>query len=91
MLAYTNGMMGWLCERNVLLKQFKSFSMQLTASLKESVLDVAQSAGCTLKYIASSTLSKEDLVQELLRRDNITEGLVCVLSCVEPCQSYDIR
>jgi hypothetical protein len=91
MLAYTGGLMGWLCERNVLLKHFKPFSMKLTASLKASVLAVAESAGRTVKYIASSTLSKEELVQELLRRDNITEGLVCVLSCVEPCQSYDIH
>jgi hypothetical protein len=91
MLAYTNGLMGWLCERNVLLKHFKPFSMKLTASLKESVLAVAEASRRSVKYLASSTLSKEDLVQELLRRDNITEGLVCVLSCVEPCQSYDIH
>jgi len=59
--------------------------------LEESALDVAESAERMLKYIASSTLSKEDLMQELLRWDNITEGFVCELSCVEPCQSCDIR
>jgi hypothetical protein len=42
-------------------------------------------------YVASSSLSKEDLVRELLRREGLTEGLVCVLSCVEPCQSYTIQ
>jgi hypothetical protein len=44
-----------------------------------------------VKYLASSSLSKEDLVQELLRREGISEGLVCVLSCVEPCQTYKIQ
>lgn len=91
MLAYTGGLMGWLCERNVLLKHFKSFSMELTASLKESILAVAERAGRSVKYIASSALSKEDLVQEILRREGIAERLVCVLTCVEPCQSYNIH
>lgn len=90
MLAYKEGLMGWLCERKVLLKHFKSFSKKLTASLKRSVLAVAERAGHSVQYIASPSLSKEDLVQELLRREGITEGLVCVLSCVEPCKSYEI-
>lgn len=91
MLAYASGLFGWLCERNVPLKHFKSFSTHLTASLKQSVLAVAEQAGRAITYLASSSLSKEDLVQELLRREGITQGLVCILSCVEPCQSYEIR
>jgi hypothetical protein len=58
--------------------------------VKSSVLGVAEAAGRTVKYLASSSLSKEDLVRELLDREGISEGLVCVLSCVERCQSYDI-
>ena len=81
MLAYVNGLMGWLCERNVLLKHFKSFSMQLTATLKESVATIAETSGHSVQYLASSTLSKEDLVRELLRRENVSEGLV---SCAHP-------
>ena len=90
MLAYANGLFGWLCDQGVLLKNFKSYSLNLTATLKDSVLAVAQAAGKTVKYLSSSSLSKEDLVRELLRREGITDGLVCVLSCVEPCQSVDI-
>ena len=36
-------------------------------------------------------MSKEALVHELLRREKIEQGLVCVLSCVEPCRSFDIQ
>ena len=91
MLAYVGGLTGWLCERKVLLKEFQPFALGLTARLKESILSVAEAAGRTVRYVASSSLSKEDLVQELLRREGLTEGLVCVLSCVEPCQSYIIQ
>ena len=89
-LAVTKLMMSWLLDQKVLLKHFKPFALELTASLKASVEQVATASGRTVKYLASSALSKEDLVQELIRREGIQEGLVCVLTCVEPCQSYEI-
>jgi len=89
-LAHAGGLYGWLCDRGILLKHFKAFALGLTGALKQSVLGIAEAAGTTVKYLASSSLSKEDLVQELLRREGVTDGLVCVLSCVEPCQSFDI-
>lgn len=91
MLAYTSGLFGWLNDQGVLLKQFKTFSMGLTEALKQSVETVAAAAGKSVRYIASSSLSKEDLVRELLQREGLSEGVVCVLSCVEPCQSFEIQ
>jgi len=90
MLAYTGGLLGWLADQRVLLKHFNTFSLGLTATLKQSVEAVAHAAQRTITYLASSCLSKEDLVRQLLRREGLTEGLVCVLSCVEPCQSVQI-
>lgn len=91
MLAYADGLLGWLADRRVLLKHFKSFSLGLTAQVKQSVEAVAQAAGKPITYLASSCLSKEDLVRELLRREGLTTGLVCVLSVVDPCQSYELH
>jgi hypothetical protein len=90
-LANSGGLFGWLCDRGVLLKHFQTFALGLTDALKQSVLGIAEAAGTTVKYLASSSLSKEELVQELLRREGVTDGLVCVFSCVEPCQSFDIH
>lgn len=91
MLAYVEGLAGWLNDRRVLLKEFKDFSLGLTDTLKCSVSTMAEAAGKPIRYLASSSLSKEDLVRELLRREGVTTGLACVLSCVEPCQSFQIR
>ena len=91
LLAFVDGLFGWLCHRGVLLKHFKSFSIQLTEELKQSVVAIADAAGKPIRYLAAASLSKEDLVQELLRREGVTNGLVCVLSCVEPCDSYNIQ
>ena len=90
-LAVTKLMMRWLWDRQVLLKHFRAFALELTAALKTSIEQVAATGGRTVRYLASSSLSKEDLVRELIRREGIQEGLVCVLSCVEPCRSYDIH
>ena len=39
----------------------------------------------------SSRHSKEKTARKIAERDGITEGLICLLSCVEPCRSYAIR
>jgi hypothetical protein len=91
LLSAVNGLMAWLSDRRVRLTDFKPFAMDLTATLKASVERIAGKAGRTIQYLASSALSKEALVAELLRREKIAEGLVCVLSCTEPCWSFEIH
>src|SRR5262245_20702302 len=92
MLAAVPGVIAWMkdCTGSGLLTGFKSFALRLTDQLKTSVEHAATAAGRSVKYLASSVLSKDDLVQELLAREKISEGLVCVLSCVEPCRSFDV-
>jgi hypothetical protein len=36
-------------------------------------------------------VSKEDVARRVIQRDGIQQGLVCVLRCVEPCQSFHVR
>ena len=83
-------LMKWLSHRNVLLKDFKPFVGKLTASLKDAIEAYASTRGRAIQYLQSSAISKEDIAKELIRREGLTEGLVCVLSCVEPCRSYEI-
>lgn len=90
-LAVTKLLMGWLWDRQAPLKHFTPLALELTAALKASIERTAAAAGQSVKYLASSALSKEDLVRELIRREGIEQGLVCVLSCVEPCRSYEIH
>lgn len=91
MLCSVKGMMAWLFDQGLLLKDFKSRGLELTARMKAAVEQMAAAAARPLKYLASSALSKEDLVQELAARDGISEGIVCVISCVEPCRSFEIH
>jgi len=91
MLAAVPGLMSWLTENEVRLTGFKEFGLDLTARLKAAVEQVAAAAKLPIRYLASSALSKEDLVQLLLKHEGISEGIVRVFSCVEPCRSFEIR
>jgi hypothetical protein len=89
-LAFQLGIMGYLWREQVLLKDFARHAEQTTALLKEGSLAKANKLGREIRYLPSSQTSKEDVAREIARRDGITDGLICVLSCVEPCQSFEI-
>ena len=44
-----------------------------------------------MTYLPSSQTDKDALARRIMAADGITRGLVGVLSCVEPCQSFEIR
>lgn len=87
-LATERGMMSFLWTVQVKLLEFKKYSMKLTQRLKEGVEALAQQAGRPSTYLHSSAVSKEDLARQLAQDDGITEGLIGVFRCVEPCFSY---
>jgi len=86
-LAHVRGLMGFLSYQSVLLKDFKEYVKSLTAAIKRATSDVAKEP---IEYLASSQVSKEQVAREIAQRDRIREGLVCVLSCVEPCSTYEV-
>ena len=90
-ISYRNGMDIFLSSQHVLYKNFGPFAERLSARLKEHAQAMARKQGRPFRYLASPSLSKEDLARQIMDQDGIEEGLICVLSCVEPCKSYAIR
>lgn len=89
-LANLPGMGTWLNRANVLLKDFKGYAMGLTERIKLATQELAEKAGRPVLYLPSSSLRKEDLARDIAQRDAISEGLVCVLSAVEPCRTFTV-
>jgi len=89
-LANLKGMGVWLSCASVLLKDFKGYAMGLTDQIKQATHDLAEKAGRPVHYLASSSLRKENLARDIAERDGITEGLVCVLTAVEPCSTFTV-
>lgn len=90
MLAVTSGMMYYLQRLGVLLKDFGDFVECKSKQLREASLAEARRLEREIRYLPSAAVSKERIALDIARRDGIDRGLVAVLTCVEPCQSYDI-
>jgi hypothetical protein len=89
-LANLDGMGTYLWSAKVLLKDFVAWSKSLTEQVRAATHRLAEAAGRPLQYLASSQQRKEDLAREIAAADGITDGLVCVLTCVEPCHTYQV-
>jgi hypothetical protein len=90
-LSYVEGLSSYLRFQRILLKDFGGWCQRLTTAVAERCQGVARDAGRPYLYLASSQGRKDQLVEKIAARDQITEGLVCVLACVEPCQSFEIH
>ena len=90
-LANTKGLMSWLWRAKVLLKDFKEYSMGLTDQIKQSTKDLAQQQERPIQYLPSSSVRKENVARKIAEQDGITEGLVAVLTAVEPCKTFQVR
>lgn len=91
MLANVTGLSRFLCYTGHLFKDFGQYALQLSRQVRAASLQVAESSGRPVQYLDSPSISKEDLARKIAQRDDITDGLICVLTAVEPCWSYNIR
>lgn len=90
-ISYLEGLDKFLSSQRVLYKDFAGYVQHLSDRLKTHASALAAAAGRPCEYVASTALRKEEHARAIAIRDGITEGLVCVLSCVEPCYSFTIR
>lgn len=91
LLAHPGGMMDFLRQQRVLLKDFKAYAQETTERIRRATVAIAESAGQAVRYLSGSRASKECLVQCLDGQRGSVPGLICILSCVEPCWSYEIH
>jgi hypothetical protein len=90
-ISYAEGMDRFLGAVGVQYQDFKSYALGLSQRLIDHGEQVARQAGRPFEYQASSSQDKQARALEIAERDGITEGLVCVLRCVEPCLSFSIH
>ena len=90
-LSHSDGLFAYLTYKRVLLRDFKHFVEHLTKTIKDASLGAAEKLGRPVIHLNSSRDRKEDLARAILAKDPVDQGLVCVLKCVEPCQSFDLH
>jgi len=90
-IFFPDGLRHYLHANDVLLKDFGSPVQRVSGKLKDAAENEANKLGRPVKYLNSSQVSKEEIAREILAKDGVPEGLICMLKCVEPCWSFGIR
>lgn len=62
----------------------------MTKQLKKASLQPALDIGREISYLVYSQTCKEEVGLEIAQRDHLDQGLLGILTCVEPCLSYEI-
>jgi hypothetical protein len=70
---------------------FKSHAKEVTRQVLAASLVESAKAANRFQYLGSSQASKEQAARAILERCPITDGLVAVLQCVEPCWTFDTK
>jgi hypothetical protein len=85
------GLNGYLYGAKVAMKDFGKHAEQVSEQLKEASFREARETGRPIQYLPSSQDRKKDIALEIARKDGVDNGLICVLSCVEPCMTFHVR
>jgi len=89
-LSFVEGMRAYLHCHDVLLKDFGSHVEDVTTRIKQASLAPVRALGRPVEYLASARTSKEEIARRIVREQGITAGPVCVLTSVEPCQTFEV-
>lgn len=88
-LVRERGMHVLLARAGVRLLDFKDYALKTSERVKEAALADAREGDRPVRYLERSYTSKEDLARRLLAEHPVDEGLVCALTAVEPCMSFE--
>jgi hypothetical protein len=91
LISYLNGMIAFLSVRGVFYKDFGKFVEGISLKIRVHAEQFAQKHQRPFQYLESPAVSKEEIARGIMQRDHVTKGLVCVLYCVEPCQTFGLR
>jgi hypothetical protein len=92
LLTSEGGMSEFLWQNQILFRDFKSYVREITHRVYAASERLAQQTPeGKVRYLASTKISKEDVARKIAEVHGLTEGPICVLSCNEPCRSFDVR
>lgn len=83
------GMYTFLKRSGVRLLDYKPFVQATSERVKEAAQRPAREHERPIRYLQSSTINKEAFARRLLAEHPLDEGLICVLTAVEPCTSFE--
>jgi hypothetical protein len=83
-------MLSYLWNAGIRMKDVGKCFHEKSQQLKAASCEQAKRQGRPIIYLASPKTDKEEVAREIARKDGIKEGLICILTSVEPCQTYEV-
>lgn len=90
-IASVRGLGSFLHHAGVLLKDAGVWMNRHTEEVKKASLKMADSQARPVQYVNDPSARKDQIARKIAERDGIEQGLVCVLTAVEPCCSFDVH
>lgn len=90
-LSHPQGMGQFLGSQRVMYKDYKQFALRLSRRVVDHAEAAAMRAKRPFISLSSPAARKEEVARKIVERDGVQEGLICVLACVEPCQTISVR
>jgi len=84
-------MLLYLSRVHVLLKDFSSHVQAMSDRIKKTTQALAEARGIEIVYLPSPRTDKEAVARQIAAERRTEQGLICILSTVEVCRSYEIR
>ena len=81
----------YLLSQGILFKDFKGYLTGLTNRVRAAAAGLAQRCGRRVIYLQGACHHKEDLARQEMQRQGVKEGLITVISAVEPCRTWFVR
>jgi hypothetical protein len=85
------GMNCYAAANHVRYLDFKAHAKEVTRQVMAASLVESAKKADRFQYLSSGQASKEEAARAILKRRPISEGLVAVLQCVEPCWTFDTK
>jgi hypothetical protein len=73
----------------VRLLDFKKFVTTITERVKQAALAEAHELNRPIQYLESPNIDKEERARELLAKYPLDSGLICILTALEPCMTFE--
>ncbi len=76
--------------KGILLKDFGKWAQRMTDQLKQACCQAARDQSRPIVYLQSASTDKDEVARKIAAKEGITAGLVAILTCLEPCASFEI-
>jgi hypothetical protein len=87
-ISYAEGMTNYLYKKGIRIFDYPKFAEPYRNMITEHMKQIAGESNTEIEFIRKSTIRKESLVAEKLKSRGSAEGIVCILSAMEICDTY---